>query len=327
MHVDTAVLSAPVAQGVRLVALGFLDDVHAAAEQLARAHDADALHDFRVAVRRLRSWVRAFDEEFDGTVKKKDRRRLRELAHATNAGRDVDVQIVWLKDAAKGFRWKRRRGADWLADYLKARQRRSGDPVDTALIAQFERARAALVERLSTYEAHVELPQKARTLGAAIADRVMPHAEELGEKLAAVHAADDETEAHEARIAAKRLRYLIEPAVESVDKGDEILRALKSLQDGLGTLHDAHVMGHQLRHALEIAAATEAPSAPSAPAGSDSTLVLASPRDGLRALARRARADARDAFGRVQEEWLGDRFARFSADLAVFADRLSALHA
>jgi CHAD domain-containing protein len=333
MQVDTAVLSTPVAQGVRLVALGFLEDAHEAGAKLAQSHDPDALHDFRVAVRRLRSWIRAFDEAFADSVKKKDRRCLRDIARATNLGRDTDVQLAWLAQAAKGFRRKRRQGADWLAAYLRSRQQSAGNQVDTGLVDSFEQTRVVLVERLSTYEQRVEFPHAGRTLASAIADRVMPHAADLALKLAAVHTVHDESEAHEARIAAKRLRYLIEPATESVHDGRKILSTLKSLQDELGALHDAHVMGHELAHALEISAATEAHQAsaealghPTDDGGGDARLLLAAPRDGLLALAKRVRSDAREAFNRVHDDWLEGRISDFEEQLAKFTERLGALH-
>lgn len=333
MHADTAVLSTPLAQGVRIVALGFLEDAHEAGTKLAQAHDPDALHDFRVAVRRLRSWIRAFDEELGDSVKKNDRRRLRDTARATNLGRDTDVQLQWLADAAKRFRPKRRQGADWFAAYLRSRLQTAGDEVHGKLADSFEEARATLVDRLSTYQQRVELPHTGKTLARAIADRVMPHAADLTLKLAAVHTVKDETEAHEARIAAKRLRYLIEPAMESVEGGETIVSTLKSLQDALGELHDAHVMGHELARALAVVGTTDAQSAGAEESGQpaddgdgDQRLLLAAPRDGLLALARRARADARAAFQPVHADWLEGRVAGFEEKLEVFTQRLGALH-
>ena len=43
---------------------------------------------------------------------------------------------------------------------------------------------------------------------------------------------------HEARIAAKRLRYLLEPAVRYSDRGESLVHKLRRLQNDLGALHD-----------------------------------------------------------------------------------------
>src|SRR6185503_3048253 len=306
MRVDLATLSSPVAQGIRLVALGLLEDAHGAAVRIATATDPDALHDFRVAVRRLRSWLRAFDDELGDAVRGKDRRRLRDLAHATNAARDIEVQLAWLGGAAKGFRVKRRRGADWLAQYLIARHPLADGQGNTALLASVDKVGHSLVERLAVFEQPLEAPHGGVTLARAIALRIAPHVDALGDELSNVHNVHDESEVHEARIDAKRLRYLTEPAVDSVAAGAELLARLKSLQDELGALHDAHVMIHELRRALELAS-TDAPDA----------------RDGLLALAERARADARGAFARARADWLNGQFATFATAATDFAERLA----
>src|SRR3970282_2155054 len=64
--------------------------------RLERAGDEEALHGFRVALRRLRSWLRAFQSVFVGRVHGTSRRALRDLAHATNDVRDAEVLLAWL---------------------------------------------------------------------------------------------------------------------------------------------------------------------------------------------------------------------------------------
>ena len=344
-------LRLPAPQGVRLVALGFLEDAGDARKRLAQAHDAKALHDFRVALRRLRSWLRSFKVELDGSVKRKHRRSLRDIASATNLGRDIDVQLHWLHDARKGLSRKRRRGADWMKQYLTTRQRQAGDPVDTELLKKFSKTHKDLTERLSTVEQPVKNAD-IRTLASAIALRITTHVEALDDALAEVHDVADEKQAHEARIAAKRLRYLLEPAAPQVKGGGDVLEMLKSLQDELGDLHDSHVLGHELTAVMASSAA--------AGAGRLAKRVvrLASPHDGdgdgdgdgdsdgdsdgngdgdgdsnedrvpdapqnaLATLGRRVGQDAQKAFDRVHEGWLGGRYARFKRDIATFAERL-----
>jgi len=57
------------------------------------AEDSAALHDFRVALRRLRANQRAYRDQIGA----KQDKRLRRLAHATNAARDREVQLDWLR--------------------------------------------------------------------------------------------------------------------------------------------------------------------------------------------------------------------------------------
>ena len=302
-------LRSPAPQGIRLVALGFLEDAEAASEKLKRAPDAKALHDFRVALRRLRSWLRSFKGEFDGTARKKDRRALRDIATATNVGRDIHVQLTWLRGAAKGLNRKRRRGADWMKQYLTTRQAVEGQPVDAALLKKFSRVRKDLGGRLSSFELPVKDTPALPTLASAIAGRIATHLTALDDALADVHAVTDEEQAHRARIAAKRLRYLLEPAAAQVKHGSDVLRMLKSLQDELGALHDAHVLGHELRNAMESLATTDG-----------------APRSELATLGRRIGADATQSFDHVRRDWRGNRFARFRKAIATFARRLDESH-
>ncbi|HEX9250206.1 MAG TPA: CHAD domain-containing protein, partial [Gemmatimonadaceae bacterium] len=81
---DEAMLQEPVDRGVRLVAISLLEDAQKTAEKLTglskelRDGDTDgdeAVHDFRVAIRRLRSWTRAFKPLLRDDVRRKQRRR------------------------------------------------------------------------------------------------------------------------------------------------------------------------------------------------------------------------------------------------------------
>jgi CHAD domain-containing protein len=302
-------LRSPAPQGIRLVALGFLEDARAASEKLKRAPDPRALHDFRVAIRRLRSWLRSFRGELDGATRRKDRRALHDIAAATNRGRDVDVQLDWLRGASRGLNLKRRRGADWMNQYLTTRQAVAGDPVNAALLRKFSRVRKDLGRRLASFELPVKTTKPMPTLASAIAARLATHLAALDDALANVHAVTDEEKAHKARIAAKRLRYLLEPAAPHVKHGPDVLRMLKSLQDELGALHDAHVLGHELHAAMESLATTSG-----------------APRGELATLGRRLGAEAKRSFDHVRRDWRGDRYVRFRKQVASFAHRLDESH-
>ena len=61
MHRSAELLDQPAERAARIVALGLLDKAAAARQRLDDPSDNDAIHDFRVAVRRLRSWVRGLE--------------------------------------------------------------------------------------------------------------------------------------------------------------------------------------------------------------------------------------------------------------------------
>jgi len=64
-------------EGARLVALALTARAEAARRRLAEPDDPEALHDFRVAVRRLRSTLAAYKPELAGGVGKREARRPR----------------------------------------------------------------------------------------------------------------------------------------------------------------------------------------------------------------------------------------------------------
>ena len=65
----------------------------------ARAGDAEAIHDLRVAVRRLSRCLRAFAQFYPGDSWKPIRRRLRRLMAACGGVRDRDIAIELLEKA------------------------------------------------------------------------------------------------------------------------------------------------------------------------------------------------------------------------------------
>jgi len=86
MELPKDFLDQPVERASRIVALDLLRGVDATRLRLIDPTDIEALHDFRVALRRLRSWVRAFRPYLSSSVGKKDRLRLRRVADATSSG-------------------------------------------------------------------------------------------------------------------------------------------------------------------------------------------------------------------------------------------------
>jgi CHAD domain-containing protein len=65
----------------------------------ARAGDADAVHDLRVAIRRLRRCLQTFAQFYPGHSWMKMRRRLADLMDACGAVRDLDIAIELLGKA------------------------------------------------------------------------------------------------------------------------------------------------------------------------------------------------------------------------------------
>ena len=105
----------PAAEVARQLLLAHLDAAAEAHRRLARHTDADALHDFRVALRRLRSVLRAPIGDNSRPCPKTPQ-ALAGARPTTNAGRDAEVQLEWLRRQKNipameraGYEWFRRR--------------------------------------------------------------------------------------------------------------------------------------------------------------------------------------------------------------------------
>ncbi|HEX2643605.1 MAG TPA: CHAD domain-containing protein [Thermoanaerobaculia bacterium] len=309
-------LQRPPEEGARVLALGFLDQAAAALPRLADPSDTEALHDLRVALRRLRSTLRSYKEALAGSLPKKLSRRLRDLAGATGPGRDTEVQIEWLRRCSPRLSARHRTGLNWLLARLEKRMREAYAEVLDLLPSKLPALEEGLRRRLSVYrtEIHLDGGGARPTLATATAAILRRQAEELRAHLAAVESVEDETEAHEARISAKRLRYLLEPIAAEIPGGQApaVVKRLKGLQEILGELHDAHVLETELRQAVEDASAERArrlfelslAAEPDVPAFRLERRRPCEP--GLLAIARLNRERRDQLFAQVRAGWLHD---------------------
>ena len=332
MEIGRSELALPVTEGARVVALRLLDGGAAAAARLEENDDADALHDFRVSVRRLRSWADAFDDVLGDAIPSKAAKRLKALAQATNPGRDREVQLEWLERVGGSARGERGRVVAWLREHFGEDERGSRDELRAEVSERFPRARDAIVRALSrevaTFDSatSVVAAVAAPTLAESIAERIGAHLVALREAAGSIQSMGDEGASHAARIAAKRLRYLVEPA-RAVDGVSDLLDALRGLQDALGELHDGHVMAHELQEVMRKCAladarvaVTQALGAELAPGRKRDRRYASVPRAGLVSVMRRLRTDIRAAYSDARRRY--DAAALES--LAALADRIRA---
>ncbi len=306
-------LSRPPEEAARLVALTQLARAEEAAARLADPDDAEALHDFRVALRRLRSVLRAYRGPLAGALKKRHRKQLRDLARATGEGRDAEVALEWISAQRALLEAGQQAGLDWLAARLAKRKDAGYEQAQRGLADGFGPLAGELQKRLGVYRREVRLDggggeASFGDLVAAEARRDLARFEEL---IAGLAAAGDAARAHRARLAAKRLRYLFEPLERELPSAGPIVKRLKKLQDLLGELNDSHTLEAELSAAVESAAQQRArallgsamtaaaePDGAGGPAGWD-------PVDGLLALARLNRERRDRLFAALAPAWTG----------------------
>jgi CHAD domain-containing protein/CYTH domain-containing protein len=308
MTIDARLIDRSVKPAVRLIALDFLVHTEAARRAWKEGTDPEALHDLRVSLRRLRSCLRAYAPYLQESVRRKDRTRLSALAAVTGDSRDREVQLQRLARIAPDSEAEAL-AVKWLIRHLEAELRASDAEARRVIDAEFPRERTRLERRLTHFEDEIDPahPDASGTsLAFVAAGLVTVHGAELDARLAAVRDARDQKLAHDARIAGKRLRYVLEPLRPAIPLAVIIVDRLKALQDLLGDMHDADVL-----HAL-IAALLAGPSS------TDD----APPEEGLRALMARFAAERAQLFERVKQEWLGQHAVAFFDEIRRAAQAL-----
>ncbi len=299
-------LARPAAAALDAIGVALLDGARSARSRLDDPVDDEALHDFRVALRRLRSVERAFRSHLEYPLARRLRKRVRDLARATNGARDAEVQLAWVQQRRQGLTRGQRVGAAWFLRRLEERRGREYEASIRTIDAEFP----AVDRRVRKWlrNGRGAAAPEAATFAVVLAELIEEHREALERRLAEIHAWDDDTAVHQARIAAKRLRYLLELIAGEVGAAAETVSRLKGLQDVLGELHDVQVLDHEFTVAVEVAAADHARRTHELELRSASKKEAAATQrrnavPGVRALARAGRAVQRELFHKFSAEW------------------------
>ncbi len=221
-------------QGFRVVAMHCIRHFRLNEDLLRQGDAVDALHQARVAIRRLRSALVAFRPVVKGAEARHFNGELRWLAAQLGAARDIDVLLPRLTDRAA-----RARLASGRVDaYARARQACASQRARTLWLDLAEWL--ALGDWADRKAARKGLaPFAAAALG-RLHDRLLAEA-------SAVTGDDDEAR-HEARKTAKKLRYAVEFFEPLHDGGGKrkarkrYTAPLKELQEHLGDLNDIAAM-------------------------------------------------------------------------------------
>lgn len=275
------------------------------------ASDPESLHDFRVALRRLRSLLRTYRGVLGDRVPRRTRRTLRAVAHATNLRRDIDVQLAWIEREMRTLSPKELAGARWLRDRLASSGDTAGHQIRKQTGRKFRRVLRRLRRRLREHAARTPTKPSGQepTLPAATSLLARHLGQELVQRLHTVHREEQQTALHQARIAAKHLRYLLEPFKKVSPPAERagiatLLDELTTLQDVLGDIHDAATLSQYIARALTARALVARP-------GDADRLI------GLRALSERLRQRGHHSYAIAEQRWLGAHALHLNVSIGV----------
>ena len=302
-----ALLAMPAPRAVRVIARGLLDEMLAAHGKFEQ-DEADALHDLRVAMRRLRSWLRAFRPELSDTVKGRTRRRLRELATLTGEARDAEVALAFIERQTH-LPARARKAVRTVVGQLEQERDHHLRGLRRRVAGDIRKAARELGRQLESYWERHRLDELStvRPMSAVFADALRHHAKQLASALERIEPPGKAEHVHRARIAAKRLRYLLEPLSEAFG-AEEPLRQLRALQQQLGDARDAHRIAMRFVREIGEGAARDARGRALASAGiapeadADASGVSIS-RSAMTELARRSQAAREAAFSEFVTRW------------------------
>ncbi|HTD36150.1 MAG TPA: CHAD domain-containing protein [Candidatus Limnocylindrales bacterium] len=215
---------------------------------LRRDPNEDAVHDARVAVRRLRSDLRTFGALLDEAWARGLSARLRWLQDGFAAARDADVLLARVRRHARLLADDDRvRAAEILAAFREERDAAYGrmqamlrEPRYAALLREMiDLVKAPRCNALADEPACEVIPPIVSDAWSALRKRVRRRSRP-----------PSDSELHHIRIAAKRVRYAAEAVAPLAGRRARALAgAVEAIQTILGEQHDAVIAGARLRTA------------------------------------------------------------------------------
>jgi CHAD domain-containing protein len=238
---EPVALSATLLEDLRRLLAGWI-----AHEPGARSGtDPEELHQLRVTARRLDASLGLFKQQLPPMLIRA-RRTAKSMLRALGAARDLDVQIAGL--------------AAWSAG-LAEEERAALMPLEALLARERGRAHARMVRVLDSalarrwIETLVDVSTRGTAAGndaagesaALVSQRIRRRFRRLRKAVRRLGGGSSMHEYHRVRRRAKQLRYALESGAPMCgEPAQDMLRALRRMQDRLGVQHDAFVAHKRL---------------------------------------------------------------------------------
>ncbi len=253
------VYSAPVAPGMscRAAAVSILSTLMERmgmnAGGVASGSDMESLHDYRVAVRRIRAAL----SQIKGVFPEKDalrfKRDFRLIGRLTGELRDLDVLLLSKDRCEAAVPEELRPGLEAFFDEMASRREKEFRLLSSALSGQ---AHFKTVKRWQDYLASSDrLPETESSAAPveSLAGRfIIKRLKRIAESAGSLDEESSDSEMHALRIECKKLRYLLEffGPLYGRRAVSHVVASLKGLQDFLGELNDLSVQRRLLSASL-----------------------------------------------------------------------------
>jgi CHAD domain-containing protein len=232
---------------------GLLEVARANEAGIIADHDTEFLHDYRVALRKIRSLLGACKGVYSTAQKEALSGRFDDLMAQTGCLRDLDVQeldLVGYFDSvpedlhpglhimARVFRKQRMAEHRKFAKYLSSRS--------------YQKTIEALVAQLSDTSGLEAGPKAQQTNGSFASKLIWKRYKKLQQAVQVIDINASDAQLHDVRVLCKRLRYLIElfgPLYRS-KRLKPLMKSLKKMQEDLGAFNDCVVQQDALQRVL-----------------------------------------------------------------------------
>ncbi len=220
--------------------------------------DPEAVHQMRVASRRMRAALAVCDRVIGKKRRQAWRKAIRTVTASLGEARDLDVQILFVEHYLRAPEHKAHRlGVERLLLRLRQSRQRLQRKVVKAM-DRFEGSDvvAGMSDHLHAMIVKANLDGAARVsrvMRAQARDQVLERLDELQAYRTYVNRPNMNEQLHEMRVLAKRLRYTLEvfaPTFEN-DALRPAIRGARRLQNQLGKLHDCDIWLERLPRFVE----------------------------------------------------------------------------
>lgn len=217
---------------------GLVEQLQKDTPKALREFDTDAIHDARVATRRLKAATELLAPILHGDGCKKFQKALKKLRRTLGPLRDGDVMIDSLSQIKAGAQMS---AAGWLRGMLSSQR----DAARAAAAGQS--AGKILAKLVGWWELRDGIAESSEAVDNLLAQAVHIRLDEFVER------ANQTGNPHELRIVGKSLRYTLEMAAEQGHKlPKSVLKMFKTIQQYLGDWHDNVVIVQSaMRNALD----------------------------------------------------------------------------
>ena len=244
---------ATVAHALRIIVARHLRRLRDCDPGVRLGEDPEALHNMRVATRRLRAALRAFGDALPVRQERALTAELKWLGEVLGSVRDLDVQLANLQRFAGAAPPGHRNALAPYREYMQSERDRQRVAMLTALDSKRYNRLLLRLEDLALgarrQRGGAAAGQRIARAGHAVIRKAFRRLLARGDRIRAAPAPED---LHMLRIRAKRLRYALEFLRDISGKpGQRLIKRLVRLQDLLGAHHDAVVAADFVRHYVE----------------------------------------------------------------------------